>query len=344
VRFTRARKSSDTPSRLVTPGKSVCNHPRFPGGAGHHALSQAPEWHDSLVAVSERDAPFRFNIIKTYPARGLLQQYRVDATTAFTCFRCGQAKKSKLITTTGGTWDRLLCNGCYGRVLSIWEIKSGSLDDVERYDELHRVLSGLVAEAEIARAGSLIRARDQRSEQLSPGAMIVLSTAEAVASSLAAAATELDWSAAIIGLCKAVEIEAVRLLVVPLKASVAQLDLSGDLSDRDMQRVARYCAGRGAPPELGTLAHFITAAGDPRRHRVSSTLVASLRLLVRAWPTSDWLVAPDGFPTSVANLTRTFRNPAAHTELLDETAYQACSNLVQGEDGILWRLLVAVAS
>lgn len=293
------------------------------------------------MASSDRSAPFRFNVIKTYPARGPLQQYRVDATTAFTCFRCAQAKKSKLITTTGGTWDRLLCDGCYGRLLSIWEIKSGSLDDTERYDELHRLLTGLVAEAEIARAASLIRARDQRSEQLSPEAMVVLSTAEAVASSLAAAATELDWSAAIIGLCKAVEIEVVRLLVLPLKASVTQLDLSGDLSDWGMQRVARFCAGRGAPPELGTLAHFITAASDPRRRLASSTLVASFRLLVRAWPASDWLFAPDGFPASVTVLTRTFRNPAAHTALLDETAYQACSTLVQGEDGILWKLHVA---
>lgn len=293
------------------------------------------------MAASDRSSHFRFNIIKTYPAHGPLQQYRTDATTAFTCFRCGRAKKSKLVTTSGGSWDRLLCNGCYGRLLSIWEIKSGSLDDAERYDELHRVLTGLVAEAEIARAASLIRAREQRSVQLSAEAMIALSTAEAVASSLSAAATELDWSAAIIGLCKTVEIEAVRLLVVPLKASVAQLDLSGDLSDRDMQRVARFCAGRGRPPELGTLAHFITAANDPRRHSASSTLVASLRLLVRAWPASDWLLALDGFATSVASLTRTFRNPAAHTELLDETAYQACSTLVQGEDGISWKLLVA---
>ncbi|GAA4384080.1 hypothetical protein GCM10023088_52010 [Actinomadura verrucosospora] len=293
------------------------------------------------MANSDGSAPFRFNVTKTYPARGPLQQYRVDTTTAFTCCRCGQVKKSKLITTTGGTWDRLLCNGCYGRLLSIWEIKSGSLDDTERYDELHRLLTSLVAEAEIAQAASLIRARDQRAEQLSREAMVVLSTAEAVASSLVAAATELDWSAAIIGLCKAVEIEALRLLVVPLKASVTQLDLRSDLSHRDMQRVARFCTGRGTPPELGTLAHFLTAASDPRRGLASSTLLASFRLLVRSWPASDWLFAPDGFPGSVTGLTRTFRNPAAHTELLDQTAYQECSTLVQGEDGILWKLLVA---
>ena len=42
---------------------------------------------------------FRYEIVKTYPSRGPLQQYRLAASTSFLCSRCGSAKTSKLVTT-----------------------------------------------------------------------------------------------------------------------------------------------------------------------------------------------------------------------------------------------------
>ncbi len=75
-------------------------------------------------------------IVKTYPVRGPMQQHRLAASTAFHCFRCGASKKSKLVTVFGGEWSKILCNGCYGRLLSIYEIKAGTKEDDQRAEEL----------------------------------------------------------------------------------------------------------------------------------------------------------------------------------------------------------------
>ncbi|KAJ6259165.1 hypothetical protein Dda_6063 [Drechslerella dactyloides] len=64
------------------------------------------------------EPPPDLNIIKTFQAKGLLQQYRLAAPLAFKCDRCLQDKKAKLITAYGGQWDSLWCNGCYGNHLS----------------------------------------------------------------------------------------------------------------------------------------------------------------------------------------------------------------------------------
>ena len=64
-------------------------------------------------------------IIKSYPTRGPLQQYRFATATAFNCFRCGTSKRAKLITIYADDWSRRLCNGCYGNLLSVYKIKAG---------------------------------------------------------------------------------------------------------------------------------------------------------------------------------------------------------------------------
>jgi hypothetical protein len=56
-------------------------------------------------------APFRFEIVKSYPRQGPLQQYRVAAATAFTCMRCLQAKTPKLVATVNADGSQLMCNG-----------------------------------------------------------------------------------------------------------------------------------------------------------------------------------------------------------------------------------------
>ena len=76
--------------------------------------------------------PLPSDIIKTYPSRGPMQQFRLAEINGFHCFRCGQSKKSKLLVVYAGDWDRLLCNGCYGRLLSIFEIKAGTKSDDEK--------------------------------------------------------------------------------------------------------------------------------------------------------------------------------------------------------------------
>jgi hypothetical protein len=36
---------------------------------------------------------FRYEVVKTYPQRGPLQQYRLAASTSFLCFRCGPVRR-----------------------------------------------------------------------------------------------------------------------------------------------------------------------------------------------------------------------------------------------------------
>ena len=66
-------------------------------------------------------------ITKEYPQLGPLQQFRFDKSVSFSGFRCGQNKISKLITIYNNDWNKRLCNGCYGRLLSIYNIKVAKL-------------------------------------------------------------------------------------------------------------------------------------------------------------------------------------------------------------------------
>src|SRR5690606_11144024 len=128
------------------------------------------------------------------------------------CFRCGLLKKSKLHAVYEGDWDRRLCNGCYGRLLSIYEVKAGTAPDDERADELAKALLQLV-DADTARRA--LKARDvPLVEQLGPEAQRFVATAEYVAGQLSATAA-LEWSPAVIGLCKAVEVEVLRRVAEP---------------------------------------------------------------------------------------------------------------------------------
>jgi hypothetical protein len=285
---------------------------------------------------------FRYEVVKTYPQRGPLQQYRLAVSTSFLCSRCGTSKTSKLISTVDADWDRLLYNGCYGRLLSIWDIKTGSLEDEPREAALLQMLASAAPATEVMRVLSGLIASEPNYAQLSDAAQRMLATAHAVTPALRGA-TGLDWSIAIIGLCKAVEVEAIRRIAEPLRLAASNQDISAEAKDRDFARVARYCQGAANAPELGSLAYFLRAAANSKGRAKTSVLVSALRTMTKAWPSSDWLFAVGGFSNAVEQLTREYRNPAAHTALLDEEDFSRCSNLVHGQDGLLWRLAIATS-
>jgi hypothetical protein len=58
------------------------------------------------------------NIIKEFPKAGDLQLFRLETLHEFQCLRCQAQKKSKLVAVPGGDWSKLLCNGCYGLLMS----------------------------------------------------------------------------------------------------------------------------------------------------------------------------------------------------------------------------------
>jgi hypothetical protein len=172
-----------------------------------------------------------------------------------------------------------------------------------------------------------------------------LRTAEDIASYLQSS-TDLDWSAAVIVLCKAFERETVQKILVPLRLSTKAYDLSNDLKDAEFNRIAKFCTSSLAtPPELGTFGRFLTAAIHSVRRRNSSALLRAFYGLVSQWPQSSWILDPHGLAVAIERLTREFRNRAAHIEQLMQLDFTKCRAYVrENPDKIIVRLVVATAS
>jgi hypothetical protein len=280
-------------------------------------------------------------IEKEYPSRGPLHQFRFKEATAFHCFRCGTSKKSKLITIYNDDWSRQLCNGCYGRLLSIYDVKIGTRTDDEKAVALAELLLSLFNRDQVRESERLFRLSEQRGRYLTERAVKFVATAEHL-SRVLEEVVNLDWSPATIGLCKAFEFEIGERLVKPLAQAVSSLDLSADLQDKDLTRVAKFCKNPAAhPPELGTFAHFLHAAITSEHRRASSTLTKAFLQISSSWAMPTWILDPSGLYTALLKLTRQFRNRAAHTEELTREDYNNCRDFVIGEAGILWHLLRA---
>ena len=285
--------------------------------------------------------PASSTAIKTYPPRGPLQQFRFAESAAFDCFRCSQAKKSKLITVYRGDWSKRLCNGCYGRLLSLYDIKAGTGPDDERAEGLASALVAMVADDDARQAEKLFRASEDRAAHLSAEALRFIATAEYVAGRLEAD-PQLEWSPAVIGLCKAVETEIVGRILRPLAALASRENLSADRQDKDLGKMAAFCADPSRkPPELGAFAHFLQTVVHSRQRRESSALLGAFSKLTANWPGSQWLLQPAGLHNALSVLTAKFRNRAAHTDELGRQDYAGCRDHVIGPDGALWRLVVA---
>ncbi len=286
--------------------------------------------------------PVPSTVIRRYPPRGPLQQLRFAEGTSFTCCRCGDSKKSKLITVYGGDWSKRLCNGCYGRLLSLFEVKAGTSSDDERADALAAALLSIVALDDQRQAERRYRASEKRAERLSTGALRFIATAEHVAGHLQAD-VQLEWSPAVIGLCKAVEAEVVRHLLLPLADGTRGADLAADKQDKDIGRVAAFCCDpTRKPPELGAISHFLQTAIHSQNRRATSALLGRFSALAAKWTGSNWVLDPNGLTAGLISLTANFRNRAAHIDELGKDDYLGCRKLAIGPDGIVWRLLVAV--
>lgn len=72
----------------------------------------------SQEACSQDVLPSQFEVVKKYPPRGPLRLYRLASSTSFSCSRCHRHKTAKLIATQDNKWDTVLCNACYGLLLS----------------------------------------------------------------------------------------------------------------------------------------------------------------------------------------------------------------------------------
>jgi len=288
--------------------------------------------------------PVPSTVTKTYPQRGPLQQFRFAEATAFVCFRCGDTKKSKLITVYGSDWSKRLCNGCYGRLLSLYEIKAGTAPDDQRAEQLAALLLSTVALEEQRQAERIFRTSERRAKHLSAEAVRFIASAEYVAGTLQTE-PQLEWSGAVIGLCKAVEAEVVGRVLGPLAAQVSFEDLSADKNDKDLGRVAAFCIDPDRrPPELGAIVHFLQTVIHSKQRIETSRLLNSFLKLIANWPGSHWLLDPSGLHGALASLAVSFRNRAAHIDELSDQDYVRCRELVIGPDRLLWKLVLATES
>lgn len=280
-------------------------------------------------------------VTKKYQKRGPLQQFRFAEATAFQCFRCGINKKAKLIAIYNDDWSRRICNGCYGRLLDLYEIKAGAKPDDERAEELAAYLLSAVDLHEQRQAELIFRTSENRAEHLSQEALKFIVTAEHVAKSLQAA-PHLEWSPPIIGLCKAIELEILNRILKPLSKKAHGMDLGPDKEDKDIKRVAAFCIDPTCkPPELGVFAHFLQTVIHSRKRRGKSSLINIFLRIASDWVGSPWILDPDGLYCSLLVLITKFRNRAAHTDELEKEDYLSCREFTIGNKGILWKIIVS---
>lgn len=284
-----------------------------------------------------------YKIVKEYPSRGPLKQFRLEKANAFTCFRCGQVKKAKLHTTYNSDWNKLICNGCYGLLLSIYEIKSSHKPNQQKVILLEEILKKIVKDDAIRTEIKRINHIENRSKLLSDKSLKFIGTSEAVAK-LLKQETNLDWSAAIIGLCKSFELELVQRIVEPLKKYVTDnnIDLSEDFKDKDFGRISKYVGNRNnIPPELGTIRHFLNTAANSKSRLETSNLLKAMKSLIENWANARWIIDKNGLINSIQLITKDYRNKAAHTEELNGQDYQKCKELIIGKNGTMWNLIMS---
>jgi hypothetical protein len=261
--------------------------------------------------------PVPGSLAKVYRPRGPIQQFRFADASSFICFRCEQAKKSKLIAVYNQDWSNWLCTGCYRHLLSIYKVKAGTQADDAKAESLGNLLFAAVSADAKREAQRIFQAREQQARFLSPDAFCFVSTGEHVAAQLSVE-PHLEWSPAAIGLCKAVESEIVSRILKPLADRTANQDLEADKRDHDFRRVAAYCIDptNEPPPELGTFRHFLETAIHSHRRRQTSKLLAAFFALCRDWVESHWILQTSGLSKALDELIQNFRNPAAHIDQL----------------------------
>ena len=278
------------------------------------------------------------NITKEYPERGPIKQYRFDKAIAFSCFRCGNEKKSKLIAIYRSNWNKRLCNGCYGKLLSIYEIKAGTKSEDEKVSELNDMLPKLVSDDELRIAIEKLKIKENRIQYLDSKTLRFLASAEYLSSKIEEDYS-LDWSPVIIGLCKAFENELVEKIIRPFKSHCKSIDISNDLKDNDLSKIAKYILTDDAKePELGTFAHFLQTVLNSKSRRQTSNLIKTFYEFLADFPYSNWILDKSGLLSAIISISNNFRNKAAHIEELGKDDYFSCKILLLDKSGILWSL------
>jgi hypothetical protein len=286
-------------------------------------------------------------IVKRYPPRGNLQLFRYDSKAPFECWRCRRTKVSKLQAIVTLEEPRIICNACYGRLLSLAEIKAQDIEPWLKAEQIH----GLTLKEISARtAAQAAEKQERRYKQywkfLSDEAKRFIGTAEYLYEQMVDR-DDLDFSPLIIELVKSFEYECVSGFVEPLKVRatgepIAGNEIQKDCQDKDLGRMASYVFGRaGKPPELGTIAHTLATFINSKKRAQDSTFLKVLGAHISSCRDKGYFADQERFVAQVRQLTQCYRNPAAHIGYMPKQAYEGCRVILMGAGGALWQLIAA---
>lgn len=266
------------------------------------------------------------SIKKKYPPRGPLSQFRFDETVAFVCGRCVATKKSKLISIYGNDWDIKLCNGCYGYLLKLFEIRSEKELSHEKLLRLDKLIDQ-ISDQFCDRIGPYQKALSDGERGLTSATNRFLATARFLKTQLPKG-DHLEWSPAILCLCKAVESELVDKFLNPVKSMAEQMQIQLTEFDRRTKRVEQYVLGQSdQAPELGAICFFLDLLASSDKFRQQCQLSPAIAKTSVARPFFEWYLDTKRCALPLKELVSKFRNKAAHLTELNEADFLACEAL-----------------
>lgn len=287
-------------------------------------------------------------IVKRYPPRGNLQLFRYDSNAPYECWRCRKTKVSKLQAIVSLERPRIICNACYGYLLSLADIKAQDIEPWMKAEQIHNLtLKEVSAKVAAQAAEKQARRRKQYWKFLSPEARRFICTAEYLYEQIKDR-DDLDFSPLIIELVKSFEHECVIGFVEPMKDRVTNVlftesEIRIDCQDKDFGRMAKYVFGREVkPPELGTIAYTLTTFIHSKKRAQESKFLGILNAHISTCRDRDYFINQERFVTHVSKLTQSYRNPAAHIGSMSKRTYEECMAMLTDASGVLWQLVTAI--
>lgn len=287
--------------------------------------------------------------IERYPPRGNLQLIRYDRAAPFECWRCRKTKVSKLQAIANLERPRIICNGCYGYLLSLAEIKAQNIEPWLKAEQIHDLN---IKEVSAKQAAQGAEKHEQRIKQywrfLSPQARQFIGTAEFLYERMTDR-VDLDFSPLIIELVKSFEHQCLIGFVEPMKNKAmnepqVEREVTADCEDRDFGRMAKYVFGRDVrPPELGVIAYTLATFIHSKERILRSRFLKILNAHISSCRDVDYFMNQERFVGQASKLTQSYRNPAAHVGSLSKLAFEECRTMLIGPSGVLWQLVTATS-
>lgn len=286
-------------------------------------------------------------VMKRYPSRGNLELIRYDSNAPFECWRCRKTKVSRLQAIVNLERPRIICNACYGYLLSLAEIKAQNIELWLKAEQIHDLT---IKEVSAKQAAQAVEKQEQRLKQywkfLSHQARLFIGTAEYLYERMTDR-DDLDFSPLVIELVKCFEHQCITGFLEPLKnrgmnESPTEGEVSADCQDKDFGRMAKYIFGREMhPPELGTIAYTLATFIHSEKRIHESKFLKILNTHISSCRDADYFSNQERFAAQVSKLTQSYRNPAAHVGSMSKLAFEECRAMLMGPSGILWQLVTA---